>query len=95
MILIVIGMLAGSIVADEMLFRAIESENPELYKKLGYPDWFVLMWNPVVITKVFGLILLPSSFDSDSYLLRKLWISRLWNLGLIASIVLAVQMDRL
>ena len=93
MIAVVIGILIGAIIADEMLFRAIENENPKLYERLGHPDWFATMWHPAVIVKVIGLLLLPSSFESQSYLQRRLWVSRFWNLGLIAAIVLAIQMD--
>lgn len=90
MIWIVIGMFIGTIVVDEILFSAIESEDPDMYSRLGKPNMSVLCWNPVVIFKVIRLLVLPSTFDSGSFLQRKLWVSRFWNLGLIASIALAV-----
>ncbi|MBV34326.1 MAG: hypothetical protein CMP47_02535 [Rickettsiales bacterium] len=89
----VIGFFIASIIADEILFRAIERESVKLYKSLGCPSWFATMWNPVVIFKVICLLLLPSSFKENNSLQRKLWISRLLNLGLIASIVVKTQMN--
>ena len=65
MLALVIGFFIVSVIADEMLFRAIEIEAPTLYQSLGSPDWFATMWNPVVIFKVIGLLLLPSSFKVD------------------------------
>lgn len=88
---LIIGFFIASIIADEILFRTIEIEEPTLYQSLGSPNWFATMWNPVVIFKVIGLLLLPSLFKENQILHRKLWVSRLWNLGLIVSIVLAIK----
>lgn len=78
----------GSVFADESLFRAIESENPELFNNLGKPGWFATMWNPVVIFKVLLLLTLPTTFEVGSYLHKKLWVSRIANIVFISSLFL-------
>lgn len=78
----------GSIAADENLFRAIEAESPKLFNSLGRPNWFATMWNPVVVVKVISLLIMPSSFESGSYLHKKLWVSRLANIIFTISIFL-------
>jgi len=82
-------MLVGSIVADEMLVRAIRYDHPELFRKLGEPVPLATIWNPVVGLKVVALVLLPSLYPAGSELHRRLWISRTWILGFFGSVALA------
>ncbi|WP_144394379.1 hypothetical protein [Pleionea sediminis] len=90
MILLLVAAFVGSLVADEVLFRAIKLERPNLFKKLGEPDWTMMSWNLVVIFKVAMLILLPSSVEVGGYLHRKLWVCRLVNMLLVCAIILLV-----
>lgn len=78
------------VVAEHLLLSAIEAEEPARYQKLGRPDFFTLMWHPIVIVKYWILVITPSPFPMESTLNKRLWLVRVCFMVLAGSIIFVI-----